>query len=280
MPRTGSRGSPDFGGIGLRRYAPQRSPEATATLAGVEVTSPTRTLPFAAMSNFRDLGGYAGRDGRSVRWRRLFRSDSLHRLGGQDQHRFAELGVQTVIDLRRPHEIARDGRVPVAACPEYHHIHPEHVDWQDIEFTEGECHARWLADRYLDMARDGGAGLASAIGVIAERRAAPIVVHCVAGKDRTGVVCALTLSLLGVSDDDIAADYALSTASLVRLTEWLHANVPESLVLPAPCLSAPAEAIRLFLADLRTRYGSVRGYLLEAGLGDDQITTLRAHLLS
>ena len=67
--------------------------------------------------NFRDVGGYAGLDGRTVRWRRLFRADSLHRLGEADAEAFAELGVRTVIDLRRPFEVERYGRVAEHARP-------------------------------------------------------------------------------------------------------------------------------------------------------------------
>ena len=70
-----------------------------------------RNLPFSSTYNFRDVGGYPGLDGRTVRWRRLFRADSLHRLEGADWESFAALGVRTVIDLRRPFEVEQHGRV-------------------------------------------------------------------------------------------------------------------------------------------------------------------------
>ena len=70
-----------------------------------------RNLGFSATYNFRDVGGYAGLDGRAVRWRRLFRADSLHRIGEADAAAFTELGVRTVIDLRRPFEVEEFGRV-------------------------------------------------------------------------------------------------------------------------------------------------------------------------
>ena len=244
----------------------------------VDIASPARVLPFSGISNFRDLGGYVGLEGTTVRWRRLFRSDSLHRLAAADLDRFAGLGVRAVIDLRRPYEIRRDGRVPEEACPNYHHIHPEHTDWAGIDFADGQSSARWLADRYLDMAREGSAGLVAVIGVIAE--SAPVVVHCLAGKDRTGVVCALTLALLGVADEDIAADYALTQLALPGMTRWLTQTVPEGHILPAPCLEAPAEAMHLFLGGIRERYGSVEGYLVAAGLEDTQVAALRGHLLA
>jgi hypothetical protein len=251
---------------------------------GVDTSPVARALAFSTMFNFRDLGGYAGLDGRTVRWRRLYRSDSLHRLNGTgldgvDQEAFAALGVRTVVDLRRPYEVTRDGRVPEYEGLAYHHIHPEHAEWRANQYA-GESLERWLADRYLDLARDGATGIGRALSVIADPDAAPVVVHCVAGKDRTGVVCGLTLALLGVSDDDIAEDYALSTAASAAFTAWLRATRPGLPDLPAPFLASPAGAMRDFLADLRERYGSVSAYVERAGLTPKQVDAMRAHLLT
>jgi protein tyrosine/serine phosphatase len=243
-------------------------------------TSPfTRTLTLDGCFNFRDLGGYAGLDGREVRWRRLFRSDSLHRLDGTDGAAFRALGVRTVVDLRRPNEVSRDGRVPYDDVT-YHHIHPEHADWFTNPIAEGQGMDRWLADRYLDLARDGVDGLGRALRVVADPDAAPVVVHCVAGKDRTGVLCALTLSLLGVADEEIATDYALSTAASERFTAWLRTTHPDLPDLPAPFLASPADAMALFLAGVREEYGSVEGYAAQAGVGPAEVAALRDHLLT
>nr|MDT0663029.1 tyrosine-protein phosphatase [Micromonospora sp. DSM 115978] len=231
------------------------------------------------MFNFRDVGGYRTDDGRSVRWRRLYRSDSLHRIDEADRDAFAALGIRTVIDLRRPHEVARDGRVPDYDGLAYLHIHPEHRDWEEVPYDERQVLSDWLADRYLDLAETGAAGLAAAVEVIADAQTAPVVVHCVAGKDRTGVVCALTLSLLGVADQDIAEDYALSTAASQRFSDWVRSQVPPDAPIPQPYFASPAEAMMRFLADLRERHGSVHGYLRDAGLGAGQINALRSHLL-
>jgi protein tyrosine/serine phosphatase len=153
----------------------------------VETIAPSRDLPFAELFNFRDLGGYRGSEGRSVRWRRLFRSDSLHRLTGADLDLFTGLGVRTVVDLRRPDEVSYYGRVPERLGLGYHHIHPEHADWRERRYTDGE---------------DPGDGWPTAISISPPRagrdcrgrrpdrrpRSAPVVVHRIAGKDRTGVV--------------------------------------------------------------------------------------------
>jgi protein-tyrosine phosphatase len=239
----------------------------------------TRAVPFSAMFNFRDVGGYTGLDGRTVRWGRLYRSDSLHRIEETDREAFGALGVRTVVDLRRPHEVSRDGRVPDYVGLAYRHIHPEHREWDEVPYDESRGLARYLAERYLDLAETGGTGIASALGVIADADAAPLVVHCVAGKDRTGVVCALTLSLLGVADAEIAEDYALSTAASERFTAWLRAQVPDTAPLPPAFLASPVEAMLLFLAGLRERHGSVEAYVLEAGLSRGEITAMRANLL-
>jgi len=239
-----------------------------------------RSLTFTTTFNFRDVGGYTGHEGRTVRWRRLFRSDSLHRLHRGDTEAFAALGVRTVIDLRRPHEITRDGRVPEYAGLGYLHIHPEHQDWDQIPYEEELGVARYLANRYNDLAEQGSIGITSAIGVIADEAAAPVVVHCVAGKDRTGVVCALTLSVLGVSDEDIATDYALSTEASARFTEYLRTKRTTVREIPQPYFASPAEAMLIFLKELRERHGSAEGYLLAGGITPEQLRSLRTHLLS
>lgn len=252
---------------------------------------------FGRVFNFRDLGGLPARAGAAVRAGRLFRSDSLHGLDDADREMFTGLGIRTVLDLRRPYEVERDGRVPDWDGLIWRHIHPEHREWTEHRYEPPMDLARYLADRYLDLTQEGAPALAAAVALIADPAAAPLVVHCVAGKDRTGVVCALALSLLGVSDVDIAADYGLSTAGMRRYVGWLRAQRPELFDgAPRPDgpagngdggnggtwlpLSCPPEAMRLFLADLRDRHGSVTAYLTGAGLPPAAVPTLRAHLLS
>ncbi|WP_406067048.1 tyrosine-protein phosphatase [Micromonospora sp. NBC_01638] len=239
-----------------------------------------RQLSLPATFNFRDVGGYLGHGDRSVRHGRLYRSDSLHRLTEQDQDAFAAIGIRTVIDLRRPTEVERDGRVPAYQGLTYRHIHPEHDDWSGTPHEEGTSLARYLADRYADLAQTGTAGLAEAVGLIADSANAPVVVHCVAGKDRTGIVCALTLSALGVDDADIVADYALSSEASARFSAWLVATTVGVVDVPAPFLASPAEAMQIFLAELREGHGSIEAYLRHAGVTDEQLAALRNHLLT
>jgi protein-tyrosine phosphatase len=246
----------------------------------VSVDPYPRTLTFGSNYNFRDVGGYIGRDGRTVRWRELFRADSLHRLAGEDWEAFAALGIKTVIDLRRTFEVEQHGRVPEAEGLAYLNPVLEHVDWTDVPHPPELAHERWLADRYLNFTEDGREGLAAALSVIADPGAAPVVVHCMAGKDRTGVVCALVLSLLGVADDDIATDYALTEVSMASLTAYLRVHNPAAIEGNDHMFDSPREAMLLFLADLRARHGSVPGFVREIGISDQQIAALRGHLLT
>lgn len=239
-----------------------------------------RNLGFSRTYNFRDVGGYTGLDGRTVRWRRLFRSDALHRLGEDDAEEFAALGIRTVIDLRRPFEIEKYGRVADRYGLDYRNLVLKHVDWEEVEHPDDVVHERWLADRYLNFAEDGRDALLGSLRVIADPSQAPVVVHCMAGKDRTGTVCALALSLLGVSDEDIATDYALTTSAMERLTAYLLEKHPEAVRGNEHMYDSPVGAMQLFLDDLRALHGSVEGFVKEIGLSDDEIAGMRAHLLS
>lgn len=239
-----------------------------------------RHLSFSAVFNFRDLGGYPGLAGRRVAWQRFYRSDSLHRLTLADTETFAALGIRTVLDLRRPSEVARDGRVPDQPGLSYRNVAPEHPLWRPESYDPAAGVARYLADRYAELAEQGATALAAAVAVVADSDAAPLVMHCAAGKDRTGVLAALILDLLGVCDEDIAADYALTSIGAARFTEWLYRNDPARDAPPDYYVRTPPEAMLTFLAELRDRYGSVERYLTGAGLASGRIDALRDHLLT
>jgi hypothetical protein len=238
-----------------------------------------RHLPFEAVFNFRDLGGYATADGRSVRWRTVFRADGVHRLSIDD---LAPLGVRTVLDLRTHDELER-GRFAHDSIG-YHHLPILQKPWSEQGF-EGELDAvTFLAERYIDMLDEGRDSISRALHIMSEPASLPLVFHCAAGKDRTGVVAAVVLSVLGVRDDDIAADYSLSRLGMSRFKEWIIATFPDYAdsmsQQPDVFLAAPAEAMHLFLERVRGLFGSVDAYVAGLGVTDSTLDAVRANLLS
>ncbi len=239
-----------------------------------------RGVTFSKVFNFRDLGGYPTVDGRQVRWQRLFRSDDLARLTETDAQRFGELGIRTVVDLRRPDEIEDHGRIRELPSYSYHHLHLRYPDWPQRTFVDTTQRVAYVRERYNEMLDAGRVAVGETLRLIADADSVPLVYHCRAGKDRTGVISAVTLSLLGVADEDIADDYQLSELAeepaWAHLTEhrpelanerWKHITVN------------PREGMLGVLADLRTKYGSVAGYAESVGVSAGHVAAMRAHLL-
>ncbi|QLQ35997.1 tyrosine-protein phosphatase [Micromonospora robiginosa] len=235
---------------------------------------------FSTLCNFRDLGGWRTADGRTVARGRLYRSDSLAKLAGDDLARFAALGIRTVIDLRYPWEIADRGRAPESLGVTWHNLSIEHRPYVQADIDPDVDPWRYLADRYAEVAEDGVVELRRALEVIADGEH-PLVFHCASGKDRTGLLAALVLALLGVDEDRIATDFALTERATGRLVdEWRERNGGATPGWPAYG-RAPAELIRLVLAELVAAHGSVRGYVTgRLGVGEDTIAALRDRLLT
>lgn len=241
--------------------------------------APARHIGLEGAVNFRDLGGYPAADGRRTRWRTLFRADGLSRLTSADRDVVRNLGVATVIDLRSTLEMVT-GRFPTdELAVDFHHLPLLDTlpDPDRFQLAPG-----LLAVHYEEIARDGAARIATALGIIAEQRCHPVVVHCTAGKDRTGVLMAVLLSLLGVPDDVVVEDYALSGQAMGALRQRLVSRHPAlaGLIEQATELfSAAPENIARLLATLRAEHGSVEAYAAEAGAGPEVVAGLRRALL-
>jgi len=242
-------------------------------------TAGDRWLRLEGSVNFRDLGGYTTGDGRQVAWRRLYRADGLTRLTDGDLEVLADRGLVTVIDLRTSAE-RELGSFPVDRLEvEVHHfpLLERIPDAGSFEMTPG-----MLGDSYLDMVRDAGPQMGRAIRVLSSDGTLPAVVHCAAGKDRTGVLSAIVLALLGVPDEDIAEDYALSELAMGDLRAKLIARHPEGrevIESADELFSAAPENITRLLDAIRRTHGSVAGFAASVGADDAVVATLRDRLL-
>jgi protein tyrosine/serine phosphatase len=239
-----------------------------------------RHIPLDGAVNFRDLGGYRTVEGRTIRWRSLFRADNLSRLSRPDRAVVRSLGIATVIDLRSRAEVDLE-RFPVDEIPVCFHHLPLTADLPPFdEFRSGP---QWFAGHYLDIARQAGDRIAQAVAIVAQRQSHPVVVHCAAGKDRTGVLVAVLLALLGVPDETIAEDYARSAdamdALLTRLLERLPDQEQVIRTVAATMFSATPANIGALLEGIRAEHGSVEGYAAAHGAGSEVVAALREGLL-
>lgn len=232
--------------------------------------------------NLRDLGGYRGSDGRTVRWRTLFRADGLHRIPSVGRRAIEELRWRTVIDLRTITEV--DGGRFAGDGIDVVHLPVLRDPWDAAALAaDDDDPVEILSASYLDMTEQGAAAIATAFELLAVRTRLPAVFHCSAGKDRTGVLAALVLAALGVDDDQIAVDYHLSAAAMDRLVDWVMTNGPEVAEHvtrpPAAFLACPPAAVRSFLQRLREQHGSVEFYLADIGVERATVEFLRDTLL-
>jgi len=239
-----------------------------------------RRVDLEGCLNFRDLGGYPTADGRRIRWRHVYRSDALHHLTPTDVTRMRdELAIGTVIDLRSTPELRADGRGALADAPVTFH----HVPLFDGNLTrpEGWVAGDTLADRYTLLAEFARAPIARVIELIADAAGAAVY-HCAAGKDRTGVVSAVVLGLLGVPDEVIVADYAATQETLDAIIDRLMATKGYQRMLaalPPDTIEAEAGTMITFLAGIAERYGSMQEYARQAGVADRTVDRLAARLL-
>jgi len=244
-----------------------------------------RIIALHGAHNFRDVGGYRTDDGGTLAWRLLYRSDGLSRLDDHDVEVLDALGLQSVLDLRTERELAERGRFPVDRHPvHFHHLPMIDVTWGLDEGPEpGAPTWTFLHRKYAEMLAEGEWWVAKAFHLLAVPGALPAVFHCAAGKDRTGILAALVLSSLGVADDDVAADYALTRDGMRRMSAWAERSNPELAEAlrnhPASHLAAEPEAIARLLDDLRARHGSIPGYLVTIGVSEAVLGRLRDELV-
>jgi protein tyrosine/serine phosphatase len=245
-----------------------------------------RLLDWDGVINARDSGGLRA-EGGQVRRGALVRSDVLNGLTRHGVTALTGHGVRTVIDVRAADEIAHDwARYPLKEHPTVGYLNRpftagvETHMWDQVRAVYRAAQSREEINRAdLDIHRWG---ITAIVAAIADAPAGGVLVHCHAGKDRTGIVIAVTLAAVGVSDDDIADDYALTQLVLEPLiADWLehmsHDPVEQQRLRR---LAEPRrEAMLDTLAYLRQHYGGAAQYLLGAGMTAEQLERLRARLV-
>ena len=246
-----------------------------------------RELAWQGCLNVRDLGGHLTRDGGETTYGAIVRADSVRLLTEAGWGALVDYGIRTVLDLRGAHE--RDEDPPADVPVEVVHVpfmEASESEWDEIgpEIEQASAAAPDVAtstrDVYLIFLERFKANVAAAVRAVAHAREGGIVIHCVGGKDRTGLLAALLLDLAGVSPQDIAADYALSADRLrPRHEAWFAAaDTEEELERLRRIAQTPAESMVGVFEELDRRYGSIDGYLRSAGLGDGELELAAARL--
>lgn len=239
---------------------------------------------LASADNFRDVAGpgYLTADGVRLRRGVLFRSNELQ-LSDVDAGALRDLGIRDVLDLRDHPEVEAhpDAEVPGAA---WTHVRVPGIPMDDVATLTSRAEGLATMKRvYRVFVEDDGARAAfgELLTVLADAEH-PQLFHCTAGKDRTGVVVALLLSVAGVDDETIVNDYALTGANLTE--EWMEARRADAsrygLTWEAlrPALETPPGAMRATLAHLREQYGDASGYLVSIGVAPESVSRIRVNL--
>ncbi|HEY0537010.1 MAG TPA: tyrosine-protein phosphatase [Actinoallomurus sp.] len=266
----------------------------------------TRWIELDGAVNVRDMGGLATADGAAVRTGRLLRSDNLQGLTSGDVDLLvSQIGVRHVIDLRSDTELELEGPGPLtrATGVTIHHLSlfaegggltdvdadtpptgTKRVDtdkvlpWQDRPAEDGHESERGVG-HYLGYLDERPDSVVSALRVMTQ---GPSIVHCAAGKDRTGVVIAITLDVLGVPRDHIVTDYTATGERLEAILARLRSSPAYAQDLdsrPADTHRPHAYTMEKFLTILDERHGGPIGWLQRQGWTDGDTAALRAALL-
>ena len=246
------------------------------------------TLPMfqpEGIHNFRSIAAYPVRGGGHFKAHAIYRSGALERMTAADAAWLRDsAGVQTVIDLRHPDEMVgvsqdhglADRVVPISIFSE------TQAQADVIAELNGLYGTGISGGRYLHYLEVAGERFARAFRLFAEAPSYPVLVHCTAGKDRTGVLLALVMDVAGVSEADIATEYGLSENSIDALIEYLRATgrVLEGTDAEIRArLATPPEKMAEFMRLLRAKYGTAADYLAAQGVSEAEFASVRGQIL-
>ena len=242
-----------------------------------------RHYPFEGCFNFRDIGGYLNQDGRRVKKGLYFRAGRQDRMTDKDLAQLLDLNISTQIDLRKQEEVLDQGRGPLEA------MGANYINISVIPEGGSDTLNKLVGDtgisgkRYLGYLEFGPTSWLRLFGILAEESNLPVLLHCTAGKDRTGVSTAFLLSILGVSRDIIEADYLLTNLDTERQADFIETTVgyPEGYDREKMITIAgvPQDAMKDFLDGVESKWGSVVEYLEKIGITLDQMNKIRDNFL-
>jgi protein tyrosine/serine phosphatase len=245
----------------------------------------SRDLVWDGCLNVRDLGGHSTGEGEETRFGSVVRADSVSQLTPAGWQALVDYGIRTVIDLRGDHECEddppRELPVDVLHVP---FMEASEEEWEEIgaelESLDELAVVDATREAYLIFLERFEANVAAAVRAVAEAPEGGVVIHCVGGKDRTGLLTALLLHLAGVSTEEIADDYALSEERLrPRHEGWFEAAETEAERRRLERIAqTPPEVITGIFDELERRYGSVEGYLRSAGVSERDLDLARSRL--
>ena len=242
-----------------------------------------RHYSFEGCFNFRDIGGYLDQEGRRVKKGLYFRAGRQDRMTNKDLAQLSDLNISTQIDLRKKEEVLDQGRGPLED------MGAKYINISVIPEGGSEKLNKLVGDtgisgkRYLGYLEFGPTSWLRLFGILADEENLPVLLHCTAGKDRTGVSTAFLLSVLGVSRDIIEADYLLTNLDTERQADFIESTVgyPEGYNREKMISIAgvPKDAMKDFLDGVESKWGSVIEYLEKIGITREQMDQVRLNFL-
>ncbi len=218
----------------------------------------TRVLPVEGAYNVRDLGGYFAAGGKTVKWKKVFRSGDLNQLTEDDLKFFAQIPIKTYIDFRDANEIQVAPDKTPASLLHHFFIAIETGNIIDFQKITPDLTPFLLIEGNKYFVTHNQKQYREFFQILMNKENVPLLFHCSAGKDRAGFGAALFLSALGVDRETIYEDYLLTNTCL----QDKYASLIESIPFLAPLMEARREYLQAAFDIIDTEYGGIENYLI------------------